>query len=122
MKLLFSQKHIELLSLDNLTAVQFLCLAIETSKLLGWVFGNITETGFIAYTSNGLFSWNAEIKLKIRNGLVTLQSESMGADIIYPYENEKSIQSFITTFQSLKETLTPDELTSIYENLKGKFF
>ena len=65
MKLLFSQKHIELLSLDNLTAVQFLCLAIETSKLLGWVFGNITETGFIAYTSNGLFSWNAEIKLKI---------------------------------------------------------
>ena len=122
MKLLFSQKHIELLSLDNLTVVQFLCLAIEASKLLGWVFGNITETGFIAYTNNGLFAWNAEVKMKIKNGIAILQSESMGADIIYPYENEKSIQSFITTFQSLKETLTPDELASIYENLKGRFF
>jgi rhomboid protease GluP len=118
----FSQKHVEVLSLDNLTAAQFLCLAIETSKLLDWVFGNITETGFIAYTNNGLFSWNAEIKLKIKNGLATLQSQSMGVDIIYLHENEKSIQSFILIFQTLKKTLTPEELGSIYENLKAKFF
>jgi rhomboid protease GluP len=119
MKIGFSQKHIELLSLDNLTVAQFLCLAIETSKLLGWVFGNITDTGFIAYTNNGLFSWNAEVKLKIKNGLAILQSESMGDDSIYLHENEKSIQSFIITFQSLKKTLTPEELASIYENLKA---
>ena len=116
-----SQKHVEVLSPDNLTIAEFLCLAIETSKLLDWVFGNITETGFIAYTNNGLFSWNAEIKLKIKNGLATLQSQSMGVDIIHPHKNEKSIQGFIVTFQSLKKTLTPEELGSIYENLKAKF-
>ena len=76
-----------MLSLDNFTVAEFLCLAIHTSKLLGWVFANITETGSIAYTNNGLFSWNAEIKLKIRNGLATLQSESMGVDIISLHEN-----------------------------------
>ena len=60
-------------------------------------------------------SWNAEIKLKIKNGLATLQSQSMGVDVIYLHENEKGIQSFIITFQSLKETLAPEELASIYE-------
>ena len=117
----FSHKLIEVLPFDNLTVEQFLCLAIETSKLLGWAFGNISETGFIAYTNNGLFSWNAEIKLKIKNGLVNIQSKSMGVDIRYLHENKKNIQNFIITFQSLKKTLTPEELASIYEDLKVNF-
>ena len=117
----FTQKHVEILPLDNLTVEQFLSLAIETSNLLGWVFGNITETGFIAYTNNGLFSWNAEIKLKIKNELANLQSESRGDDIIDLRENRKNLQSFISTFESLKKTLTPEELASIYEDLKVNF-
>ena len=88
----FTQKHVELLPLDNLTIEQFLSLAIETSNLLGWVFGNINETGFIAYTNNGLFSWNAEVKLKIKNGLANLQSESRGDDIIDLRENRKTFK------------------------------
>ena len=46
----------------------------------------------------------------------------MGVDIIYLHENEKNIQSFFVTFQSLKQTLTPEELGSIYENLRVSFF
>ena len=122
MKIGSSQRHTELLPLDTLTTVQFLCLAIETAKLLGWVFGNITERGFIAYTNNGLFSWNAEIKLTLKNGLATLQSQSMGVDIKYLHENEKSIQGFIIALQSLKKTLTSEEIASMYENLKASFF
>ena len=117
----FSQKQAEILQLDNLTTEQFLSVAIETSNLLGWVFGNISETGFIAYTNNGLFSWNAEVKLKIRHGAANLQSESRGDDFIDFRENKKNIQSFITTFKDLKETLTPDELASIYETFKVRF-
>ena len=117
----FSQKQVEQLPLDNLTTEQFLSVAIETSNLLGWVFGNINETGFVAYTNNGLFSWNAEVKLKIKNGLANLQSESRGDDLIDLRENQKNIQSFIITFKDLKKTLTPEELKSIYENIKSNF-
>ncbi len=68
MAIRFAQKQIEELPLGNLTVEQFLNLAIETSKRLGWVFGDISNTGFIAYTNNGVFSWNAELKLKIKKG------------------------------------------------------
>jgi rhomboid protease GluP len=117
----FSQKQVEQLPLDNLTTEQFLCVAIETSNLLGWVFGNISTTGFIAYTNNGMFSWNAEVKLKIKNGLADLQSESRGDDLMHLTENKKNLQSIITTFKGLKKTLTPEELQSIYDNLKSNF-
>jgi rhomboid protease GluP len=105
----FAQKHIEQLPLDNLTAEQFLGLAIETSKLLGWVLGNINNTGFVAYTNNGLFSWNAEIKLKMENGSATLQSRSRGDDIIDQRENKKNLQSFVSIFSNLKKPVTPEQ-------------
>ena len=105
MKTGFSQKHIELLPLDNLTVAQFLRLAIESANLLGWILGNINETGYIAYTNNGLFSWNAEIKLKIENGLSTLQSQSKGDGIKDSKENKKNIRGFISTFESLKKKI-----------------
>ena len=117
----FTQKHIEQLPLDNLTIEQFLSLAIETSNLLGWVFGNINKTGFIAYTNNGLFSWNAEVKLKIKNGLANLQSQSRGDDIIDLRENKKNFRVLSQHLRSLKKTLTPEELASKYENLKANF-
>ena len=117
-----SQKQVEQLQLDNLTTEQFLSVAIETSNLLGWVFGNISETGFIAYTNNGLFSWNAEVKLKIKNGLANLQSECRGDDLTDLTENKKNLQSFVTTFKDLKRTLTPEELATIYENAKASFY
>jgi rhomboid protease GluP len=60
----FSQKQVEHIPLDNLSTAQFLTLAIETSNLLGWSFGNINKTGFVVYTNNGLFSWNAEVKIE----------------------------------------------------------
>ena len=86
------QKHVEVLSLDNLTVAEFLCLAIETSKLLGWVFGNITETGFIAYTNNGLFSWNAEVKLKIKNEKHSSVRTLRGGDIFhFAFLDRKSV-------------------------------
>jgi rhomboid protease GluP len=117
----FTHKHVEQLPLDNLTIEQFLSVASETSKLLGWDFGNINETGFIAYTKNGLFSWNAEVKLKIKNGIANLQSESRGNEIKDLEKNKKNIQNFVFAFMGLKKTLTPEELASIYEDLKVNF-
>jgi rhomboid protease GluP len=121
MKIEFKQKQTESLPLDNLKAEQFLTLATETSKQLGWVLGNINETGFIAYTNNGLFSWNAEVKVKIINRCATLQSQCRGNDPTDVKENKKNIQNFTSTFKSLKNKLMPEDPESIYENLKTNF-
>ena len=59
--------------------------------------------------------------MKIKNGIGNLQSESRGDDLIDQWENKKNLQSFITTFKDLKKTLSPDELASIYENIKLNF-
>ena len=117
----FANKQIEQLPLTNLTIPQFLTLAIETSNSLGWVFGDINATGFIAYTNNGLFSWNAEVRLKIKNGLAILQSESRGDDVKDVRENKKNLQNFISTFNSLKKPLTLEKLVPQYEKLKSNF-
>ena len=114
----FAQKQVEELPFHNLSGEQFLSLAIETSKELGWVLGNINNTGFVAYTNNGLFSWNAEVKLKIQDGSANLQSRSRGDDIIDLRENKKNLENFVSTFKGLKKKLTPEELAARYEDLK----
>ena len=113
MKMEFKQKQTEQLPLDNLRTEQFLNLAIETSKQLGWIFGNINETGFIVYTNNGMFSWNAEVKMKIINRTATLQSQSGGDDLADVRGNKKNLQNFISTFKSLKNKLLPKEPESV---------
>ena len=113
MKIEFKQKQTEQLPLDNLRTEQFLNLAIETSKQLGWIFGNINETGFNVYTNNGMFSWNAEVKMKIINRTATLQSECEGNGLTDVKENKKNLQNFISTFKSLKNKLLPKEPESV---------
>jgi hypothetical protein len=114
-------KQVEQLPLTNLTIPQFLTLAIETSKLLGWVFGDINTTGFIAYTNNGFSSWNAEVRLKVKNGSATLQSESRGDDVTHVMENKKNLQSFILTFNRLKKSLEHKEVVPEYKKFKADF-
>ena len=118
MKVEFKQQQTEQLSLDDLTTEQFVTLAIETSNQLGWIVANTTENGFIAYTNNGLFSWNAEVKIKIINGLANLQSHSRSDDIIDVIENKKNIQKFISTFNRLKNTLSSQAPAVMYGNLE----
>ena len=109
MKVEFKQKHTELLSLGGLKKEQFLALAIETSKQLGWVLGNENEMGFIAYTRNGLFAWNAEIKIKIINGSAMLQSQSLCNEISDVRGNKMNIEIFISTFKNIKSKLSAHE-------------
>jgi rhomboid protease GluP len=117
----FAQKHTEHLPVGQLTPEHFLSIAFEASKQLGWVVGDINKTGFIAYTNNGLFSWNAEVKLKIKGETAQVQSRSRGDDIIDMRENKKNLQNFVSTFRTLKKVLTPEELELKYERLKNNF-
>ena len=109
MKVEFKQKQTELISLGSLMSEQFLSIAIETSKQLGWVLGNVNETGFIAYTRNGFFAWNAEVKIKIINGLATIQSQSLGNEFSDVRGNKMNIEIFISTFKNVKSKLSTYE-------------
>ncbi len=117
MKVEFKQKQTELLRLDNLNDEQFLSLAIETSKKLGWILGYENQTGFIGYTNNGVFAWNAEIKVKISNGFATLQSHSQGNEMRDVIGNKKNLQNFITTFSNLKQVFLLGKPEPAYKNL-----
>jgi hypothetical protein len=102
MKIEFKQKKTEELLLNNLKATEFISLATEVSMQLGWIIGDVNETGFVAYTHNGLFAWNAEIRMKIHSGSATLQSRSIGDEFRDAIGNIENIQSFISAFKDLK--------------------
>ncbi len=117
----FANKQVEELPIGKLTAQQFLSLAIEASTSLGWVFGDVNKTGFIAYTNNGLCCWNAEVRLKIINGSAVIQSASRADEVIDVRENKKNLQNFISTFNSLKKSTSHDEFVPKYEQLRSNF-
>ena len=118
----FANKQTEQLPLDNLTVSQFLTLAIETSNLMGWVFGDINKAGFVAYTNNGIFSWNAEVRLKINDQTASIQSASRGDGVVDVRENKKNLQSFIATFNSLKKSISVQQEQPVkYTTLRSGF-
>ncbi|MEO8413990.1 MAG: hypothetical protein ABI472_10035 [Ginsengibacter sp.] len=117
----FTQNHIEELHFGNLTPEQLISVAIETSKSLGWILSNVNEKGFVAYTNNGLFSWNAEVRFKIKNESAHLLSQSRGNEAIELEKDRVNLQGFIVTLNDLKKKLTPVCLTSTYKNLQPEF-
>lgn len=104
----FTQKHNVELQFANLTPKQFLNIAIETSKSLGWIYGSVNDHGFVAYTNNGMFAWNAEVKIKIRNGSVNLVSQSRGIQSIEFGKDRENLSRFISTFNNLRKMSTTE--------------
>ena len=113
----FTPKHIEDFPLNDSTQQQFLVLANETAKKIGWKVGYLSDNGLIAYTDNGMFSWNAEIKIKIENGVANIQSASTGSEMMDWGKNKKNVANFIATFEELKPTLMKEELDAKYQEL-----
>jgi rhomboid protease GluP len=64
-----------------------------------------------------MFSWNAEIKIKIENGVANIQSASTGSEMMDLGKNKKNVANFIATFDELKPTLTKEELDTKYQEL-----
>lgn len=113
----FTPKHIEDFPLNDLTQEQFLVLANVTATKIGWKVGYLSDNGLIGYTDNGMFSWNAEIKIKLENGVANIQSASTGSEMMDLGKNKKNVANFIATFEELKPTLTKGELDAKYQEL-----
>ena len=113
----FTQKHNVELQLVNLTPKQFLNIAIKTSKSLGWIYGSVTDNGFVAYTNNGMFAWNAEIRVKIKNGSVDLVSHSRGIHSIEFGRDKENLARFISAFNNLRKRSGGEDIKT--PELKG---
>lgn len=114
----FTPKHIEELPLGNFTREQLLVLSIEASKKMNWELSYISNNGIIAYTNNGMFSWNAEIQIKLGNETATVKSASTGNDMIDFGKNKGNVKNFISAFDEVKSLFTSEELNLKYEELK----
>lgn len=113
-----SPKHIQDISLDNLTTEQFLVLAIEAAKKLGWNINYTSETGFIAFTGFSLSSWSEEVQVKIDGDHANLKSECTGSQMVDWGKNKKNIERLLATFNELKASYSPEELIRKHEELK----
>jgi rhomboid protease GluP len=110
----FTPKHVENFPLNDLTQQQFLILANESARKVGWQISYLSDNGLIGYTDNGMFSIDAEIKIKIEDGIATIRSASIGSELMDWGRNKKNITNFISTFEALKPTLTKEELNVKY--------
>ncbi len=108
----FTQNHSEEVPIHGISKGQFLDLAIETSKSLGWTFGNVTERGFTAYTTNGVFNWNAEIQLQLNDSSAKLLSRSRNIRSIEFGKDKKNVENFLATFNALKSSIPAVEISS----------
>ncbi len=113
-----SPQYTSNVSLDGLTAAQFLVVALETVKKLGWDIGIIHPEAFVAYTNS---QESEEYMVSIKPETVLLKSESMNHGLTDHGKNKENVERFWATFQEIKPTFTPDELAQKYEELQPTF-
>lgn len=115
----FTPKYSEEYLLTTIKKEKFLVLAIESAKRMEWEISYINDNGFIAYRHNSYFSSNAEIKVKIEEGLATLSSASIGSEMIDWGRNKKNIEKFIDILEDFKSTLTDEMIQEKYLEIKA---
>ncbi|GAB3523866.1 rhomboid family intramembrane serine protease [Emticicia fontis] len=117
----FTPKHIENFSLNDLTEEQFLVLAVDTAQKLAWKIGYLSKNGLVAYTDKGMFSWNAEITIKIENDVASIESASAGNEMVDWGKNKKNVNNFISNLEELKAASAKEELETKYQGLQPYF-
>ncbi len=113
----FSAKHIEDFQFENLSKEQVLIIAIEAAKSLKWDIGHISNSGFIAYTKFSMSSFSEEVTIKINNNSANIKSVCVGTQIVDWGKNKENIKKFISSFNSIKNSLSIEDVNIKYEEL-----
>lgn len=113
----FTPKHTEEIPLNGIKQEEFIALLFETAKKLTWKIAEIHDSGLIAFTNNGRFSWNGEIRITIENNIAKIQSASIGKQRVDWGDNKKNVEKFTTTLLELNEVISKEELEVIYRGL-----
>ncbi|NOS90682.1 MAG: rhomboid family intramembrane serine protease [Cyclobacteriaceae bacterium] len=114
-------KHIFEYALNELSSERFLTLAHETALSLQWKVSFVSGEGILAYTDNGVFSWNAEVKIKIEGAVAKIQSASVGSEIMDLGRNKRNVEGFVSAFESVQKKLSSEEIDVKFELLKPQF-
>ncbi|MBP9792361.1 MAG: rhomboid family intramembrane serine protease, partial [Flavobacterium sp.] len=116
----FTPNHTQFIEVENLTQKELLALLFESVKKNNWEIAYLSQNGIIAYTNNGIFSWNSEITITIENICVTIKSFSTGSEIFDWGKNKKCVENFIEDVIHLKEQFTNDELTKKFIEIEDE--
>lgn len=114
----FTPKYIGEYSLGNFTPQQLIILSIKAAESLSWKVFYSSRAGIKVDTARGMFSTNELIKVKIIDGLATLESSSLGNGMIDFGKNKRNINRLISTIEALKEESNPEELQLEFEKLE----
>jgi len=115
----FTPKYSKDFILSNLTTEEFLVIAREACLTMKWSISFISHSGIIAYTDNGIFARNAEIKIIVKDNTARFISSSTGTEMYDFGKNKKNITSCISAFESLQTSYTTEELVLKYEELQS---
>ena len=112
------------IGLNGLTNEQFIALAEETVKKLGWKVVLASERGLIAQTQNsGLYfpsnDYLVTIQLEIEYAQV--RSECQGGELVDWGKNKKNVESFEATLKEWKDAFSAEQLETRYSELKQGF-
>jgi len=112
--------YIEERPLEGWTPEQYLVLAHECAVATGWRVDYLSHNGLIAYTDNGILSWNAEVTIKIVDGTFQIKSASTGNEMMDWGKNKKNVAKFLANFDDLQHSFTSEQLDARYQELKAQ--
>ncbi len=116
-----SPKHQEIIEIIDLSEKEFIVIALEVVKKLGWNSSYISEKGFIAYTKFSMSSYGEELKITVNATNVTIKSECTGSQLMDWGKNKKNVEDFVFTYNQIKSTFSKDELDEKIIEIKQKF-
>lgn len=114
----FTPKYAEDFVQNDLTRQQLLMLVLYTAQELNWNVQYFSNAGLIAYTSNGLFKFNAQFKVILDNNTAKLLSSSAGNEFYDLGKNKKTVKQFIARFEEVKRLFPLQELDARYEDIR----
>ncbi|MEQ9008706.1 MAG: rhomboid family intramembrane serine protease, partial [Ekhidna sp.] len=106
---------------EGTTPKRSFVIATEAAKKLNWDIGFLSESGFIAYTKFSWSSWSEEVQFKIDFHNINIKSECTGSQVVDWGKNRKNIERFISTYNSIKDEYSLDELDSKFNELEQSF-
>lgn len=98
----FPSTSSQYIPLNNLSKLQFVFIAIETTKKQDWDLTQITENELIAKSKNNLNTWNETVHIALDGYDPLLTSSSNGNQIYDRGRNQKNIDSFLDLFYEIK--------------------
>jgi rhomboid protease GluP len=107
--------------ITGLSNKQFLVIAFETIKYLGWRIRFVSDAGVIAYTQNSEYAWNGEITVKLEDDKANVQCVLISNMVSDAGQSEHAVSQYIAAFEKMKDAISDDEVNEKYKIYKKDF-